>query len=59
MLLVLGLFAASGRLIVRPPAGSDRRRGNVDTARARHGVPMVSDLDALIAAVRQRLGPHE
>lgn len=53
-LLELGLFARSGRLVVCCPDGF-WRRGNVEIVCARYGVPMVDDLDALVAAVRARL----
>lgn len=53
-LLELGLFAQSGRLIVCCPAGY-WRRGNVEVVCARHRIPMVADLPALIAAAKERL----
>ncbi len=54
-LLELGLFASSGRLIVSCPPGF-WRRGNVEVVCARYGVPLLDDLDALIPALRERLG---
>ena len=53
-LLELGLFARSGRLIVCCPEGF-WRKGNVDLVCLRYGVPLLADLAALIAAVRQGL----
>lgn len=54
-LLELGLHARSGKLIVACPDGF-WRKGNVDVVCRRYGVDQVADLDALIAAVAQRLG---
>ena len=54
-LLELGLAARSGRLLVCCPEGF-WRKGNVDVVCARHGIPTVTDLDALVAGVRARLG---
>lgn len=51
----LGLVARSGRLIVACPDGYCRK-GNVEVVCARHRVPLVADLDALVAALRARLG---
>jgi hypothetical protein len=53
-LLELGLFAKSGKLVVGCPDGY-WRRGNVEVVCARYGVPLVGDLDALIATGRARL----
>lgn len=53
-LLELGLFAAGGKVVVCCPPGY-WRRGNVEVVCARYGVPVVSDLPALIQAVRERL----
>ena len=50
-LLELGLFAASGKLIVACPEGY-WRKGNVDIVCERHGVEQVPSLDALIRAMR-------
>jgi len=49
-LLELGLFARSGKIIVCCPDGY-WRKGNVEIVCARYGVPMVSNLDQLIARV--------
>jgi hypothetical protein len=54
-MLELGLAARSGRLIVCCPEGF-WRKGNVDVACARYGVPTVPDLEALARQVRSRLG---
>jgi hypothetical protein len=57
-LLELGLFARSGRMVVCCPDGY-WRKGNVEVVCARYGVPLVSDLDALIAEVRRRFAAKE
>lgn len=54
-LLELGLFARSGKLVVCCPEGYFRK-GNVDVVCRRYGVPMVEDLAALIACVKERAG---
>ena len=54
-LLECGLHARSGRLIVSCPRGF-QRRGNVRAVCARYAVPLVEDLDQLIAALRARMG---
>ena len=53
-LLELGLFAQSGRMVV---SCGPRfwRRGNVEVVCARFGVPLVDDLEHLIASVINRL----
>jgi hypothetical protein len=53
-LLELGLFARTGKVIVCCDDGF-WRKGNVEITCARYGVPMVPTLDALLAAVRERL----
>ncbi len=53
-LLELGLFATSGKGVVCCPPGY-WRRGNVEVVCGRYGVPLVTDLPALIQAVRERL----
>lgn len=53
-LLELGLFATSGKVIACCPPGY-WRRGNVQVVCGRYAVPLVNDLAALIAAVRERL----
>jgi len=53
-LLECGLHARSGRLMVACPRGF-QRRGNVCAVCARYAVPLVEDLDQLIAALRARL----
>jgi hypothetical protein len=53
-LLELGLFARGGRLVVCCPPGF-WRKGNVDVVCARYGVPQVPTLEALVAAVAERL----
>ncbi len=53
-LIELGLFAASGKVIVCCPPGY-WRRGNVQVVCARYGVPLVDTLTDLVTAVRQRL----
>jgi hypothetical protein len=47
----LGLHARGGRVVVACPDGF-WRKGNVEVVCVRYGVPMVADLDALIAALR-------
>lgn len=54
-LLELGLFARSGKLLVCCPEGF-WRRGNVEVVCARYGVPTVPSREALIDALRARLG---
>jgi hypothetical protein len=54
-LLELGLCAHSGRLLVCCPEGY-WRRGNVEVVCARHGVPLVGELDELVRLLRARLG---
>jgi hypothetical protein len=46
----LGLHARGGRVVVACPDGF-WRRGNVQVVCARYRIPLVSDLDALIAAL--------
>ena len=53
-LLELGLFAATGKLVVCCPDGY-WRKGNVEVVSARHRIEMLPDLDALAAACRARL----
>jgi len=53
-LLELGLFAASGKVIVSCPPGF-WRRGNVEVVCSRFGVPLVDDLSDMIAGVVARL----
>ena len=53
-LLELGLHAPSGKVLLACPEGY-WRKGNVDITADRYGVPRYESLDALIAAVRQRL----
>jgi hypothetical protein len=53
-LLELGLFAATGKVIACCPPGY-WRRGNVEVVCARYGVPLLSELPALVEAVRERL----
>ncbi len=53
-LLELGLFARSHKLVVCCPEGF-WRKGNVDIVCDRYGVPMVDDLDDLVAKIRQQL----
>lgn len=53
-LIELGLHASSGKLIVCCPEGF-WRKGNVDITCMRYGTPLVPDLNALEAAIRQRL----
>lgn len=53
-LLELGLFAASGKLIVCCPDGF-WRKGNVDIVCARYGITQVADLQGLVGAVIARL----
>jgi hypothetical protein len=50
-LLELGLFAASGKLVVCCPEGYFRK-GNVDIVCRRHGVPQVESLDGLVETIR-------
>ncbi len=53
-LLELGLYAASGRLIIACEPGF-WRRGNVEVVAARYRIPLLDSLDALAAALRARL----
>ena len=53
-LLEMGLVAQTGRLVVCCPDGF-WRKGNVEVVCARYGVPLVGDLDELVAAVRGRV----
>lgn len=53
-LLELGLAARSGKLVVCCPDGY-WRKGNIEVVCARYRIPLVEDLDALIALVRERL----
>jgi hypothetical protein len=53
-LLELGLAARSGKLIVCCPKGY-WRKGNVEVVCSHYGVPLVGELDDLVASVRQRL----
>jgi hypothetical protein len=53
-LLELGLFARSGKILVCCPE-EYWRRGNVEVVCARYGVPLLSGLPDLVAAVRRRL----
>ncbi|RDZ26316.1 nucleoside 2-deoxyribosyltransferase domain-containing protein [Lysobacter silvisoli] len=53
-LLELGLHAGSGKVLLACPPGY-WRKGNVDIAADRYGVPRYDSLDTLIAAVRERL----
>ena len=53
-LLELGLYAASGRLIIACEPGF-WRRGNVEIIAARYRIPQLDSLDALASALRARL----
>jgi hypothetical protein len=53
-LLELGLSARSGKVIVGCPDGF-WRKGNVEVVCARHGIPLVADFDAFVAAIRARI----
>jgi hypothetical protein len=55
-LLEFGLCARSGRLIVCCPPGF-WRRGNLEVACHRYGVPLLENLPDLEAEVRRRLSP--
>ena len=55
-LLELGLFARSNKLVVCCPEGF-WRKGNVDIVCDRYGVPMVADLEDLVAEIRKQLTP--
>ncbi|MFK8003712.1 MAG: nucleoside 2-deoxyribosyltransferase domain-containing protein [Polyangiales bacterium] len=50
-LLELGLFAASGKLVVACPEGY-WRKGNVDIVCERYGVRQVADVEALIQVLK-------
>ena len=52
-LLELGLHARGGKLVVGCPDGY-WRKGNVEVVCARHGVPLVHDWPAFVAAVVAR-----
>jgi hypothetical protein len=54
-LLELGLSARGGKLVVCCPDGY-WRKGNVEVVCARYGIPLTSDLAALVEQVRRRLG---
>lgn len=47
-LLELGLYAASGKLLICCPTGF-WRKGNVDIVAERYGIPVYEDLNALLA----------
>lgn len=53
-LLELGLFAGEDKLIVHCPDGF-WRKGNVEVVCDHHGIELVESLDALIAAVIERV----
>jgi hypothetical protein len=53
-LLELGLSARSGKLIVCCPDGY-WRKGNIEVVCARHGVPLVEEMEAFIAMLRERI----
>lgn len=53
-LLETGLHARGGKLILLCPEGF-WRKGNVDITAARYGIEQVATMDALAAAVRQRV----
>lgn len=53
-LLELGLFAASGRMVVCCPDGF-YRKGNVELVCERFGVPLVQNLEQLIVKVSEKL----
>lgn len=53
-LLELGLCARGGKLVVCCPEGY-WRRGNVEVVCRRYGVPLVPDLNDLVAEVRRRV----
>jgi hypothetical protein len=53
-LLELGLFAKSNKIIVCCPEGF-YRKGNVDIVCKRYDVPMVSDIDGLVYAVKHSI----
>lgn len=53
-LLELGLFARTGKLIVCCPDGY-WRKGNVEVAATRYGIPTVATLGSLIEQTRRRL----
>lgn len=53
-MLELGLLAQSGKLLVCCPDGF-WRKGNVEVVCARYGVPLVSELNALVNLVREKL----
>ena len=53
-LLEMGLHARGGKLLVAAPEGF-WRKGNVEITADHYGVPRVEDIDALIAAVRERV----
>ncbi len=53
-LLELGLYAASGKMVVCCPEGF-WRKGNVDVVCARYNVPQVDNLKSLIDYVKNKL----
>ena len=53
-LLEMGLHARSGKLLVAAPEGF-WRKGNVDITADHYQVPRLQDIDALIAALRERV----
>lgn len=55
-LLELGLAARSGKLLVCCPEGF-WRKGNLEVVCARFQIPLVADLDSLLACVRHRFSP--
>ena len=56
-LLELGLHARGGKLVVGCPEGF-WRKGNVEVACARFGVPLVGDWEAFVAAVVRAIPPR-
>ncbi|MEM7245351.1 MAG: nucleoside 2-deoxyribosyltransferase domain-containing protein [Acidobacteriota bacterium] len=53
-LMELGLFARSGKVIACCPDGY-WRKGNIEVVCARHDIPLVEGLEALVEAVRTKL----
>jgi hypothetical protein len=53
-LLELGLTARSGKVVAGCPDGF-WRKGNVEVVCARHGIPLLADFDAFVAAIRAQI----
>jgi hypothetical protein len=57
-LLELGLYASSGKLMVCCPDGF-WRKGNVDIVCQRYSIPLFTNIDTLMVALKNRLFKHD